>query len=127
MRIVYDDTMQEHLVEQVDRFMRRLDVQSVLEYGYGMNRIQMHKVKTQLNKFLSSCYLEIGNTVTHAYGIGNNCQYPVYYYAENEIQHCANIDLNSGMFGEGYLYITDYNDNEISDLYEIHEWGIKRK
>lgn len=129
MRIVYDDTKQSELVSAVNLFVAGLDVKKFIEYEYGMERVQMYKLKMRLNFFLERYRMNIGDKVTHAHGIGNNCQYPVYYYPEgtDEIQQCAYINLNTGMYGEGFLSCEDYNGNRIGTVYEISKWGIKRR
>ena len=123
MRIVYDDTMQNTFVGLVEDFLKQLEIKSVLQYEWGSNRIQMFKVKDKLNDYISSCNFEIGKKVIHAYGIGNNCNYPVYYHTENEIQHCAYINLNIGMYGEGYVSVEDYNGKLVSKSYELCKYG----
>lgn len=130
MRIVYDDEMQNILVNAVEKFMNNLDIASIVSYEWGSDRVQMSTVKKKLNDYLKTFYyMEIGNKVTHAHGIGNNCNYPVYFYpeGEQEIQHCANINLNSGCFGEGFISIEDYNGNKVGASYELHKSGIKKK
>lgn len=129
MRIVYDDTMQRTVCEIINNVMINLNhnIKVVTQYEYGMDRVQRSKVKERLNWVLEDYYMEIGNTVTHAHGIGNNCKYPIYYHAENEIQHCADININSGLYGEVYVYITDYNDKRIGKSYELTKHGIAFK
>lgn len=126
MRIVYDDTMQKEACNIVHEAMmhlnRRIDL--VVKYEYGMNRVQRVKVKERINGILEDYYMEIGNTVTHAHGIGNNCMYPVYYHADNEIQHCANININSGMYGEVYVSVEDYNGRVVGRKYELTRNGV---
>ena len=129
MRIVYDDNMQNNFVDAVSRFMERLNTAEVTRHDNGTDRIQMWLVWERLNKYLRDYHMEIGQTVTHAHGIGNNCQYPVYYHPEDaaEIQHCAYINLNTGLYGEGFLSCVDYNGNRISKSYELNKYGIKQK
>ncbi len=130
MRIIYDDAMQSVMVEAVEKFMVVCNVKRITRYEYGMDRVQMNRMKEALNRFLESYYsMSIGNTVTHAHGIGNNCQYPVYYHPEqlNEIQQCGNININTGMFGEGYVYCEDYNGRKLGQVYEVRVRGITRK
>lgn len=128
MRIVYDDNMQSTFVQAVSHFMETLRIAEVTRYENGMDRIQMYLVKEKLNRYLQDYHIEIGQTVTHAHGIGNNCQYPVYYHPEDatEIQQCAYINLNIGLYGEGYLSCEDYNGNRIGNTYELHKFGIKQ-
>lgn len=129
MRIVYDDTKQGEMVTAVDRFMASLDVKRIAQYEWGMDRVQMHLLRTKLNLYLEHYRMSIGNKVTHAHGIGNNCQYPVYYHPKgaDEIQQCGNININSGMYGEGFLSCEDYNGNRISAVYEVRTRGVIKK
>jgi len=126
MRVVYDDTMQNEACNIVHDVMMHLNkrMDLVVRYEYGMNRVQRVEVKKRLNGVLEDYGMEIGNTVTHAHGIGNNCQYPVYYYAEYETQHCANININSGMYGEVYVSVEDYNGRVVSRKYELTKHGV---
>ena len=126
MRIVYDDTKQKEACELVHDAMmhlnRRIDL--VVKWEYGMNRVQRVKVKEIIQGILEDYCFDIGNTVTHAHGIGNNCMYPVYYDADNEVQHCANININSGMYGEVYVNVEDYNGKIVSRRYELTRHGV---
>ena len=129
MRIVYDDAMQKTVVTLVAEYMARLNLnmKPVVKYDYGMERVQRAEVKKRLNGYLEDHYMEIGNTVTHAHGIGNNCQYPVYYHAENEIQQCASININSGMYGEVYVSVEDYNGKVVGRRYELTRHGVSAR
>ena len=126
MRIVYDDAMQKKVCELVHEAMMHLDrrIDLVVKWEYGMDRVQRVKVKAIINGILEDYCMEIGNTVTHAHGIGNNCMYPVYYHADNEIQHCANININSGMCGQVYVNVVDYNGKIVSRRYELTRLGV---
>lgn len=129
MRIVYDDAMQDKFCEIVNNVMLnlRMNIKPVVRYDYGMNRVQKNLVKERLNWVLEDYDMEIGKTVTHANGIGNNCCYPVYFHAKNEIQHCAYININSGLYGEVFVYVTDYNDNKVGISYELTRHGVTFK
>jgi len=129
MRIVYDDSRQKDFTNALEGFISGIDIKDLVRYEWGTDRVQMAYVREKLNGYLKPFHMEIGRTVTHANGIGNNCMYPVYYCPEDtaEIQHCAYINLNTGMFGEGYLSCEDYNGKLISPVYEFHTYGIKRK
>lgn len=90
----------------------------------------MHKLQESLNKFLDSRKMSIGDTVTHAHGIGNNCRYPVYYRPESvdELQQCGSINLNTGLYGEGYVSCADYNGHLIGPAYTVRaHWGVKKE
>ena len=129
MRIVYDDTMQETMAEAVGEFMEALNVGEIVRYEWGTDRVQMGILREKLGIYLKHYRMSIGNTVTHAHGIGNNCQYPVYYHPEgmDEIQQCGNINLNSGLYGEGFVSCEDYNRNRIGAAYEVRTRGVVRK
>ena len=126
MRVVYDDAMQNKFCDKLNDVMMNLkhNIKSVVKYDYGIDRVQKHMVKERINSVLWCYDMEIGNTVKHANGIGNNSEYPVYYNAKNEIQHCANIHINSGLYGEVYVYATDYNGNRITMSYELTKHGV---
>lgn len=129
MRIVYDDTMQETMAAAVGEFRDALNVEEIVRYEWGTDRVQMHLLKKKLGAYLEYYRMGIGNTVTHAYGIGNNCQYPVYYHPEgvDEIQQCGYININSGMYGEGFVSCEDYNGKRIGAAYEVRTRGVIRK
>lgn len=128
MRIVYDDTMQGEMTEAVGRFMAAIDVKRIMRHELGMERIQMHILREKLNLFLEQYRMSIGGEVTNAHGIGNNCKYPVYYYPEDsrEIQKCGYININTGMYGEGYVSCEDHNGNLTGVSYKVDRCGIKR-
>ena len=129
MRLVYDDAMQGRMAAAVEGFMDFLDVKEIVRYEWGTDRVQMNILKEKLRLYLEPYRLSIGNRVTHAYGIGNNCQYPVYYHPEgsDEIQQCGNINLNSGMFGEGFVNCEDYNGKRVGAAYEVTTRGVTKK
>lgn len=125
MRIVYDDAMQDVLVAEVKTFMSRLAIQPLLAEEWCMTRVQPPILRGQLNKALREKGLRIGNNVTHKNGIGNNCQYPVYYTPKDavETQQCAYININRGMCGEAFISIEDYDGRRVSPLYTILPCG----
>jgi hypothetical protein len=130
MRIVYDDAQQEMFVSLVAELMWHLDsnMHKVVRYEWGMDRVQQPKVKERIQGFVEDYGFDIGNTVTHAHGIGNNCMYPVYYYTMGETQHCANININSGMYGEVYVSVEDYNGKRVGGIfYELTRNGVTKK
>jgi hypothetical protein len=93
-----------------------------------MNRVQQTLVKARIQGFVEDYGFDIGNTVTHANGIGNNCMYPVYYDEIGETQHCANININSGMYGEVYVSVENYNGKRVGGIvYELTRNGVTRK
>lgn len=117
MRIVYDDTAQSEMIKAVERFMGTLDVKRIVRYEWGTDRVQMHILREKLNLFLEQ----------YRMSIGNNCNYPVYYWpeTENELQQCGSININTGMYGEGFVSCEDYNGKIISAVYEVRKYGIK--
>lgn len=134
MRIVYDDAMQPEMVKAVEEFMDALDVKQFVSYEWGTDRVQTFELRASLNRFLNSRGLSIGATVKHAHGIGNNCQYPVYYTGHHttdgvkELQQCGSINLNRGLYGECYVSCVDYNDTRVGPAYEIRaRWGVRKE
>ncbi len=129
MRSVYDDAKQGSMAAAVGKFIDSLDVKEITRYEWGTDRVQMDILKRMLGLYLEPYRMSIGNIVTHAYGIGNNCQYPVYYHPEgaDEIQQCGNINLNSGMYGEGYVGCEDYNGKRVGAAYEVTTRGVTKK
>lgn len=127
MRIVYDDQMQQNAVKLVAEYLAFLNnhMDRVVRYEWSMHRVQKNLVKERLQGYLEDFGFDIGKTVTHAHGIGNNCQYPIYYNGNiNEIQHCANININSGLYGDVYVSIEDYNGKVIGKKYTLTQHGI---
>lgn len=129
MRIVYDDAMQEAMAAAVGEFMDSLDVKEITRYEWGTDRVQMGILKKMLCHYLEPYRMSIGDTATHAHGIGNNCRYPVYYHPEgvDEIQQCGSINLNSGMYGEGFVGCEDYNGKRVGAAYEVTTHGTTKK
>lgn len=127
MRIVYDDAKQKDFIVAVERFMSYLNVSSIVEYNYGMDRVQRYLLRRKLDSFLATyTKFTIGNKATHAHGIGNNCNYPVYFTTSEEIQHCANININAGLYSEVFVSIEDYNGKRVGAKYELTPHGITR-
>lgn len=120
MRIVYDDCKQQRFVEIIECFMERLNPSSISEYDYGMERVQPYRLRKMLDLDLHSKGFEIGKNAVHDYGIGNNCRHPVYYHEGTEVQQCAFININRGMFSEVYVSIEDYRGKIIGHTYKIH-------
>lgn len=128
MRIVYDDAMQKFFLSKFEVFMSSLVPYSLAEYDYGMDRIQPRLFKTAFNLFLDAANMEIGVAESHRYGIGNNNRHPVYYKSSNnEIQICAYININKGMYSEIFVSIEDYNESRISRCYTITPRRIEIK
>ena len=45
----------------------------------------------------------------------------------DEIQQCGSINLNTGLYGEGYVSCEDYNGKRIGAAYEVRTRGVKKK
>ena len=128
MRIVYDDTMSKEAIRLLENAMRNIDggIEKYTRYEYGMQRVQRDAVKRRINEVFADCNLKIGNTVTHANGIGNNCMYPIYFYGKSETQHCCNININSDMYGCLYVCLENYDGWVIGSKYEITRNGVHK-
>ena len=73
-----------------------------------------NELKNQLAKCLELTddeYIEFGE-VKHAYGIGNNCEYPIKIVTENEIIDFGKLHSNTDIYhNRKYISIAD-NDNQ---------------
>ena len=126
MRVVYDDNKAVTAKMLLCEFMNspNTSVRNFLEYDYGMQRIQTGILYKRINEYLKEHGFRIGKSAKHANGIGNNCAYAVYYDTPDEIQECCAIHINCGMYGEAWVYLTDYDNNKISKTYKLSEAGI---
>lgn len=128
MRIVYDDTQLDVLVDTVSKiitqsFKTAVDMKYVTRRSCGINRVEVGLVKQRLGNMLREHGFEIGNDVFHAHGIGNNNRYPVYYNTPTEKQQVGHLHLNSDMYGGVYVYVTDYNLLRHGQEYKLTEYG----
>lgn len=128
MRIVYDDEQLPLLVEAISRliaeaFTTEIQMRSVTEWSYGMNRVEVPLVKKNLNRWIEEHGFEIGKDVHHEHGIGNNNRYPVYFNTPNEKQQVGYLNLNSDMYGGVYVYVTDYNQKKHGLSYKLSKYG----
>ena len=121
MRIVYDDKKAGDVADLLQRFVYEgLDAKAATEYDYGMNRIQRRHIIAQLGRFLEKYGFQIGKRATHAYGLGNNAQLPIFYNDGDEMQECCYFNCNIDPFGVCYMSIEDYNGRRISGAYEVY-------
>ena len=127
MRIIYDDEQAPKVINLLHEFMMlyKSDTERFCAYEYNDKRVQPHIVKAKLNEFFQQNNFQIGKTVKHAHGIGNNCEYPVYFKTENELQECCAIHINCGLYGGCCVYITDYNNDISSKIYKLGLFSIK--
>ena len=110
MRIVFDDTKLGLLTELIDIWANtRAKNVRLTEYSYGTQRISKNLVKSDLKAYLAEKGFEIGNTVHHENGIGNNNRYPVYYHTEDEVQQVGYLHIIINPYGGGSVYVTNYN------------------
>lgn len=127
MRVIYDDSQANLAVDIINECMEDFKVfmRSFFRYEDGMERIQPSILRERINRRLKEHGLRIGNAVTHAYNIANNCAYPVYFDTPDEIQQCCTIHINRSLYGEGAVYMKDYDNNTISKIYKLHYRGIR--
>lgn len=126
MRLIYDDTKAATVRQLLCEFMLSSDisVKDFLEYDYGMQRIQTHILYKRISEYLKERGFRIGSSAKHSNGIGNNCAYAVYFDTPDEIQECCSIHINQGMYGEAWVYLTDYDNKKISKSYKLSHMGI---
>lgn len=127
MRVVYDDSQANLAVDIIDECMEDFNVSLdyFIKYENGTKRIQPDILYKRINERLKEHGLRIGNTVTHAHGIGNNCAYPIYFDTPDEIQQCCTIHISLSPFGQAGLYLKDYDNNTIGKTYRLGYRGIK--
>ena len=63
---------------------------------------------------------QIGKRASHAYGLGNNAQLPIFYNDGDEMQECCYFNCNIDPFGVCYMSIEDYNGRRIAGAYEVY-------
>ena len=120
MRIVYDDSRAKEVVDLLQRFIcDALDTKAASEYEYGMNRIQRRHIVAQLGRFLEKYGFQIGKRASHAYGLGNNAQLPIFYNDGDEMQECCYFNCNIDPFGVGFMYLEDYNGKKLTGVCEV--------
>ena len=124
MRIIYDDSMQKEFIKLLIEFMETLQIDSIIRYDYGTDRVKTNLLYEQFNYFLSKDgRFRCGQKVVHENGIGNNNQYSVYYRNGEELQICCYINLNYGLHGEGYVSCEDYDGRHICRGYELSAYS----
>lgn len=124
MRIVYDDRNADEFAGLIDEIMDMLKYVNGIRCVMENERVRYHLVRKYIDARLGTYY--IGQTATNAHGIGNNNCYPVYYKGDNELEQCCYININQGLYGECYVYTTDWDSKRIGYTYELHRNGISK-
>ena len=126
MRVIYDDSKAGTVRQLLCEFMNSPDisVRNFIEYDYGMDRIQTNILYKKISEYLKERGFRIGRSAKHANGIGNNCAYAVYFDTPDEIQECCSIHINSGLHGEAWVYLTDYDGQKLGKSYKLSQHGI---
>ena len=129
MRIVIDDNKAPEAVKLLEEFIElaQKDIKPYIKKEWGCERVQTNILKSELNEFFAARNFKIGKTATHKHNIGNNNCYPVWYLAKDEMQECCKLNLNIGIYGEAYLYLTDYDDQKLSKTYKFRYTGIEEQ
>lgn len=122
MRIVYDDAQIKRVALLLGKFLTSrcstpAKMQTMTRWSYGMDRVEVPRVRQAFGSFIEEYGFEIGNECFHAHGIGNNNRNPVYFETPDETQCTGYININSDMYGGVYIYVTDYNNNRKSESY----------
>lgn len=128
MRIVYDDAQIGKLAVLLGKFLTNrcstpAKMQVMTRWSYGMDRVEVPRVRQEFNKLIEEHGFEVGNECSHAHGIGNNNRNPVYFETPDEMQCTGYININSDMYGGVYIYVTDYNNNRKSESYHLTKNG----
>ena len=83
-----------------------------VEYDWGMDRVQKHKVINAFDSFICDCIgFELDSrSLKHAHGIGNNSEYDI---VDKTLIKVGSFYCNSDMFGGVYTGVTDVEGNII--------------
>lgn len=109
----------EHFIDIADcitEAIHNLPADAVSKYDNGTYRAQPILIRNSIQEALDN---EFGHeTVTfrntyHAHNIGNNNRIEIIFHdaSKNEEQMCGYLNINEGLYGECYVYVTDINDN----------------
>lgn len=123
MRRVIDDTMYEKISDDIMHFVDFMPIKSVSKYEWGMDRIQVSKVKAYISNRFTELEVPVKFCKTeHAHGIGNNNAIEIVWCGEEkEEQICGLLHLNTDMYGGIYCYCTDVDGGTKTDV--IHYRG----
>lgn len=127
MRIIYDDKAQQKAIDNCYDILCKLNrnLPTVTRYFWGCDRVKEELVRAYFARELKEYGFKVGETATHAHGIGNNNSYPIYWVAQDgNLEHCANINLNDDMYGGVYYYLSDFEEHRITQAYNISKHGI---
>lgn len=121
MRRVYDD---EKFVEtkaaicNIIRGLRAEDISKYSGYTWRINAsLAYKKILKELNKD-GEKYMY--GKLSHAGGIGNNNEYEVIWLGNPaEQQICCLLHITEGLYGEGYLFVTDIDGERKSTCREM--------
>ena len=108
MRRVIDDRMYHPIATQIDAVIWRLNPVALREYDWGMDRVQVSRVRDAIVSAVPN--IRLGKN-EHAYGIGNNNAYEIIYTGNpNEEQICGQLHLTNDMFGGVYVWVSDVDE-----------------
>lgn len=108
----------EHFIDVADcitEAIHNLPADAVSKYDNGTYRAQPNLIRNSIQEALDN---EFGHeTVTfrntyHAHNIGNNNRIEIIFHdaSKNEEQMCGYLNINQGLYGECYAFVTDIDD-----------------
>lgn len=91
-----------------------------LRYSGSTDRVDSSKVFDGLASALGAAgYLVSKDRVSHAHNIGNNNAYEIFKDSE-----CIGfLNVNSGMYGEAYVYVENLSNGRVGGAWELHSRG----
>ena len=112
-------TDDEHFVDVADCItsaIRELPADVVSKYENGTYRATPNLIHDYIQSALD---MKFGEGVVsfgelyHKHNIGNNNREEIIFHdvKNNEEQMCGYLNINKGLYGECYVYVTDINDN----------------
>lgn len=134
MRIVFDDS---HAVEFMNNVYLPLSAQfktqplalgitetdPYFNWEKRYNRKRMKEVMARVAA-QKGFTINIDNPVC-AHNIGNNNRFEVRYKTATEEQICCYLHINCGLYGEVYMYVTDYDNTKMVDAIGFRKLRIR--
>lgn len=123
MSIIYNEKSQKDFIAIFNGFIASvgLNLKPFIKYGGKIEKIEGALIKKGLDNFLSKTKFTMGKT----YCEDNNYKYPIFFNEENK--QCAFLNIKKGGFGEIYIFVSDYLNNSVTNIYEINPLGISIK
>ena len=107
MRRVIDDTHYNEIAKEIYNVVKKIPVDEVSEYDWGMYRAQKRLIMEYILKNVDK--IKFGKDMNTT-GIGNNGCYEIIYIEDNEEQICGLIYITNNMYGGQIVWVSDYDN-----------------